>query len=98
MAWEGGEVGEPRDFREESRTWPTCGNQKLVDMRLNGWGLELFVESIWDTLAKLVNEEIIDPREIKPLILEYRGMTISFDPTIGLEAGGILTPTPEPTP
>jgi hypothetical protein len=88
-----------RDLRNESRKWPSVGNQALVDMRLNAFGLELFVESYWETLGLLIApdgtvgaEEI---REImKPMVIAYRGMTVTLDPRPGLEAAGLVAVKP----
>ena len=74
------------DLRNLSRDWPTCGNQALMDLRLNPFGLELFVESYWDVIAMLVEDKMDFPREKLIREFKYRGMTIRLDPTVGLEA------------
>ncbi len=75
------------DLRNESREWPAShGNQELIDMGLNGFGLELFVESYWGTLQALI-ESGLNPKDLPtPMVITYRGMTISLDPTPGLAA------------
>ena len=90
----------PRDFRNESRRWPTCGTQRLLDLGLNGFGLELFVESYWTRIAKML--QVSGDRDgtgaggktlREPLVLEYRGMTITLDPGIGLDEAAKGEPT-----
>ena len=90
----------PRDFRNESRRWPTCGTQRLLDLGLNGFGLELFVESYWTTIAKMLHHAgdrdgtgIQSKPFRKPLVLDYRGMTITLDPGIGLDEAAKGEPT-----
>ena len=74
-----------RDLRNESRNWPSVGNQKFLDLGLNAFGLELFVESYWDTISKMVGDDFSDPAKWI-LTLPYRGMTITLDPTVGFAA------------
>ena len=77
-----------RDLRNQSRDFETVGNQWLIDLRLNAFGLELFVESYWDTIEKMIVSGRIPPeceQDLK-LTISYRGMTITLDPGIGLEA------------
>lgn len=77
-----------RDLRNQSRDFETVGNQWLVDRSMNAWGLELFVESCWDGIEKMIIGGKIPPereRDLK-LTFSYRGMTITLDPGIGLAA------------
>ena len=77
-----------RDLRNQSRDFETTGNQWLLDLRLNAFGLELFVESYWDTIEKLIVSGRIPPereRDLK-LTFTYRGMTATLDPGVGLAA------------
>ena len=85
-----------RDLRNQSRDFETTGNQWLLDLRLNAFGLEVFVESYWDTIEKLIVSGKIPPERERDLELmfSYRGMTITLDPSIGLAAWE--RPTPEP--
>lgn len=76
----------PADLRNLSRTWPSCGTQLLLDTGLNGFGLELFVESYWDAVARSLEDRPDVPRDELIVEFEYRGMTIRLDPTVGLEA------------
>lgn len=85
--------GEKRDLRNESREWATVGMQRILDLRMNAFGLELFVESYWDTLALLLehNEASkVTAQLVEPLVLTFRGMTITLDPTKGLVEGGLI--------
>ena len=77
-----------RDLRNQSRDFETIGNQRLLDLRLNAFGLELFVESYWDTIEKMIVGSQIPPEREQDLKLtfSYRGMTITLDPGIGLAA------------
>ncbi len=88
---------EYRDLRNQSRDFQTVGNQWLVDRHLNAWGLELFVESYWDTIEKLIVSGGVPPnREVGlKMTFSYRGMTITLDPGIGLAAWE--RPASEPT-
>jgi hypothetical protein len=92
-------TGKLRDLRNESRKWPGVGNQKLLDMQLNAFGLELFVESYWETLALLIGrftsaDEV--RRIMEPMVVAYRGMTVTLDPRPGLEAAGLVAVKPLP--
>jgi hypothetical protein len=77
-----------RDLRNQSRDFETCGNQKLVDLGLNAWGFELFVESYWDQIEEMIFMGEIPPDREPDLVLEltYRGMKITLDPGPGLAA------------
>ena len=74
------------DLRNLSRAWPSCGTQALLDTGLNGFGLELFVESYWDAVGRSLDARPEIPRDELVVEFEYRGMTIRLDPTVGLEA------------
>lgn len=77
-----------RDLRNQSRGFDTVGNQWLLNLGLNGFGLELLVESYWNTMEKMIVGGHIPSereRDLK-LTFTYRGMTITLDPSIGLDA------------
>ena len=77
-----------RDLRNQSRDFETIGNQWLIDLGLNAFALELLVESYWDMIEKMIANDTIPPErepELK-LVFQYRGMTITLDPSIGLAA------------
>jgi len=68
-----------------------------MDRLLNAIGLELFIESYWDVIEKLIIGGAIPPereRDLK-LTFSYRGMTITLDPSIGLAAWDRPTIEPE---
>ncbi len=69
------------DLRNRSRNFASMGNQKLLDAGLNAFGLELFVESLWDAIER----DLERGAEVKPLEFLYRGMSVVIDPTTGLE-------------
>jgi hypothetical protein len=71
-----------RDLRNQSRDFPSCGTQRLLDLGLNGFGLELFVESYWNTIEKF-GDDLTD--EQRTLSFVYRGMTITLDPKVGFD-------------
>lgn len=75
-----------RDLRNQSRDFNTVGNQAILDLNLNAFGLELFVESYWDTIEQLIVGGHVKPDDETKLKKEfvYRGMTITLDPAIGL--------------
>jgi hypothetical protein len=77
-----------RDLRDQSRDFETCGNKRLTDLRLNAWGFELFVESYWDQIEKMITSGGVPPDREPDLVLEltYRGMKITLDPGPGLAA------------
>ncbi len=81
------------DFRNLSRAWPSCGNQLLIDHGLNAFGLELFVESYWDAVARTLDHDPSVARESLTIEVEYRGMRVRLDPTPGLEAWDESRPT-----
>ncbi len=87
-----------RDLRNQSRDFETCGNQWLLDLRLNAFGLELLAESYWDTIEKMIVDGTVPPGREPDLKLEfvYRGMKITLDPSIGLAAWKRPVPTPAP--
>lgn len=86
-----------RDLRNQSRDFDTAGNQFLLDLDLNAFGMELFVESYWDTIEKMVVSGMISPEREPDLKLTftYRGMTITLDPSVGLAAWERPTAKPE---
>ena len=77
-----------QDLRNQSRDFETVGNQWLLNLRLNAFGLELLVESYWDTMEKMIVGGQIPSERERDLKLKfnYRGMTITLDPSIGLAA------------
>lgn len=90
-------MSEARDLRNQSRDFETVGNQWLFNRGMNAWALELFVESRWDAIEELIVGGRI-PRELEKdltLTFNYRGMTITIDPSIGLAAWDRPTIEPE---
>lgn len=90
-------MSEARDLRNQSRDFETIGNQWLIDRLLNAFGLELFIESYWDVIESLIIRGKIPPeceRELR-IKFDYRGMTITIDPSIGLAAWDRPTIEPE---
>ncbi len=85
-----------RDLRNQSRDFESVGNQHLLDLNLNAFGLELFVESYWNTVEKMIVGGHIPPERERTLKLtfSYRGMTITLDPRIGLAAWERPAPVP----
>ncbi len=71
-----------RDLRNQSRDFPSCGTQRLLDLGLNGFGLELFVESWWDTLEKIGDGLTEEQRRLS---FTYRGVEITIDPKVGFD-------------
>jgi hypothetical protein len=59
----------------ESRI-PTVGMQQLLDIGLNAFGLQLFVESI-------ANKK--DAKEFKPISFIFRGIRVTLQPEPGME-------------
>ncbi len=92
-------MGGYRDLRNQSRDFETIGNQWLLDLRLNAFGLELFVESYWDMIEKMIVNSKIPPERERNLKLTftYRGMTITLDPGIGLAAWERPSTPPAPS-
>lgn len=67
-----------RDLRNTSRDFESCGLQKLADMRLNPFALELFVESYLNVLESTKDTPLKLDQE--PLKILFRGCHVTIEP------------------